>query len=93
MAQVLAAVVVSKGLDPVLVAVELALESGNISGDYVLNVLDRLSHHCHIVETGNESWRFRHSLASGNSKRRKTASTKTEEGETTPEKTDLSTDA
>lgn len=41
MAQVLAAVA-SAGLEPVLVAVELALESGNISGDHVLNVLARL---------------------------------------------------
>jgi transposase len=41
MAQVLAAVA-TQGLEPVLVAVELALESGNISGDHILNVVARL---------------------------------------------------
>jgi hypothetical protein len=41
MAQVLSAIVVH-GLDAVLVAVELALESGRPSGEHVINVLGRL---------------------------------------------------
>ena len=41
MAQVLATVPVH-GLDTVLVAAELALESGKLSGEHVLNVLARL---------------------------------------------------
>ena len=42
MAQVLAAVITA-GLDAVLVAVELVIESGALSAEHVLNVLGRLN--------------------------------------------------
>lgn len=44
-------------------------------------LLDRLTHHCHIVETGNESYRFRHSsnTAKARIKSREQAKTKAKE--------------
>lgn len=53
-------------------------------------LLDRLTHHCHIVETGNESWRFRHREGTV---KKKTRSLTTSEGETIDTNPDLSTPA